>query len=344
MGRGERRHHQLRGQPEGRLNVSDEVSAPPSGGAERPGTIHATPVRHPGRWVAIAVIAVLAAMFIHMVVTNEAFNWPFVFQAMNQTPVIQGFIVGTIGVTIVGMVLGVTGGVILAIMRLSDNPVLKSVAWLYTWFFRSVPRYVLLVIMGTLGLLFPQGISFGVPFDWKIIEWLGLQGSWRFLTLDANQLFSGFVGAILGLGMSEAAYMAEIARAGIMSVDRGQTEAAQALGMNPRRTMLRVVLPQAMRVIVPPTGNETLAMLKDTSLLIAIPLTTELFFQLTTIGSRTYQVFPVLVAAVLYYLCATSVLMIVQAWLERRFGRGFGPTKAARTKVEKPTVPEGAAS
>lgn len=318
--------------------------APPAADEERPGVIDARPVRHPGRWVAIAVIAVLFAMFVHMVVTNEGFNWPFVFQAMNQTPVIRGFIVGTIGVTIGAMLFGVIGGVLLAIMRLSDNPILKGVAWVYTWFFRSIPRYVLLVTMGTLGILFPQGLALGVPFDWKIIEWLGLSGSWRFVTLDANQLFSGFFGAVLGLAMSEAAYMAEIARAGILSVDRGQTEAAQALGMNPRKTMLRVVLPQAMRVIVPPTGNETLAMLKDTSLLIGIPLINELFFQLQSIGSRTYQTFPVLVAAVLYYLAATSVLMVFQGWLERRFGRGFGPTRAARTRIEKPTVVEGGGS
>ena len=304
------------------------VTARPQGrvGDDRPGLIDAALVRHPWRWVAIAVIAILALMFGHLLIFNEAFNWPFVFQAMNQTPVIEGFIKSTIVVTIVAMIFGVALGILLAVMRLSDNPVLRGVSWLYTWFFRAIPRYVLLVIMGGLGVLFQQGLSYGVPFDWKIIEWLGLTGDWRFLTVNANTLFGGLIGGIIGLAASEAAYMAEIARAGILSVDKGQLEAAQALGMSRGRAMRRVVLPQAMRVIVPPTGNETTAMLKDTSLLVAIPVTTDVFFQLQAIGNRTYQVFPVLVAATLYYLVASSVLMVGQAYLERKFGKGFGTT------------------
>jgi polar amino acid transport system permease protein len=293
---------------------------------ERPGVIHAGPVRHPLRWVSVAVIAVLALMFFNMVLFNPEFHWPFVFQAMNQTPVIQGFIKGTLLVTVFSMILGVALGVLLAVMRLSDNPILRGVSWLYTWFFRAIPRYVLLTIMGALGILFQQGLSLGVPFDWKIIGWLGLSGDWRFATFDANKIFVGLAGGVIGLAASEAAYMAEIARAGILSVDRGQMEAAQALGMSRGKAMLRVVLPQAMRVIVPPTGNETIAMLKDTSLLLAIPVGTELFFQLQAIGNRTYQTFPVLVAATLYYLAASSVLMVGQAYLEKRFGRGFGTT------------------
>jgi polar amino acid transport system permease protein len=243
---------------------------------------------------------------------------------MNQTPVLEGFWKGTILVTLLSMIFGVALGVLLAVMRLSDNPVLRGVSWLYTWFFRAIPRYVLLTIMGALGFLFQQGIALGVPFDWVIIDWLGLSGDWRFVTLDANALFGSLVGGIIGLSASEAAYMAEIARAGILSVDKGQMEAAQALGMSRGRAMRRVVLPQAMRVIVPPTGNETIAMLKDTSLLLAIPVITEMFFQLQAIGARTFQTFPVLVAATLYYLIASSVLMVGQAYLEKRFGRGFG--------------------
>jgi polar amino acid transport system permease protein len=299
-------------------------TAPAPVSDDRPGLIRATPVRHPGRWVAIAVLAVLAAMFLNLLINNPAFDWPFVFEAMIQSPVIEGFWKGTILVTVLSMIFGVALGVVLAVMRLSDNPVLKGVSWLYTWFFRAIPRYVLLTIMGALGVLFQDGLSLGVPFDWKIIEWLGLSGDWRFLTLDANALFGGLVGGVIGLAASEAAYMAEIARAGILSVDRGQMEAAQALGMSRGKAMRRVVLPQAMRVIVPPTGNETMAMLKDTSLLIAIPVTTDLFYQLQAIGARTFVVLPVLVAATLYYLIACSVLMVIQSYLERRFGRGFG--------------------
>src|SRR5215210_6254922 len=304
--------------------MTTTTQARPAVSDERPGLIHATPVRHPWRWVAIAVIIVLALMFLNMLIFNPAFDWPFVLEAMIQSPVIEGFWKGTILVTVLSMTFGVALGVVLAVMRLSDNPVLRAVSWVYTWFFRAVPRYVLLTIMGALGILFQQGIALGVPFDWVIIRALGLSGDWRFLTLDANALFVGLTGGVIGLAASEAAYMAEIARAGILSVDRGQMEAAQALGMSRSLAMRRVVLPQAMRVIVPPTGNETIAMLKDTSLLLAIPVGTELFFQLQAIGTRTYQTFPVLVAATLYYLIASSVLMVGQAYLEKRFGRGFG--------------------
>ncbi|MDX2968300.1 amino acid ABC transporter permease [Kribbella solani] len=308
---------------------AEAQSRPQDQVAGRPGRIDAVPVRHPGRWVAIAVIAVLVAMLVHLLVTNKAFDWSFVFQAMNQQPVIAGFLKGTLLVTALSMVVGVGGGVLLAVMRLSDNPILSGVSWVFTWFFRSIPRYILLFSMGTLGILFPQGLSFGVPFDWKLMEWFGLSGDLRFLNLDANQVFTGLVAGVIGLGLSEAAYMAEIARAGMLSVDKGQAEAAQALGMSSGKVMRRVVLPQAMRVIVPPTGNETIAMLKDTSLLVAVPVIGELFYQLQSIGTTYYKTFPIAVAATLYYLAATSVLMIGQYFLERHFGRGFG-TKAPR--------------
>jgi polar amino acid transport system permease protein len=225
--------------------------------------------------------------------------------------------------------------VLLAVMRLSDNPILNVVSWFYAWVFRSIPRYVLLVFMGAaMGLIFPKGIALGVPFDWKLIEWLGLSGDWRFAHFDANVIFGGLVGAVIGLGASEAAYMSEIARAGILSVDQGQHEAAQALGMSRRRTMWRIVLPQAMRVIVPPTGNEAIAMMKDTSLLAGMgSVTMELFIQVQAIGNRTYQFVPAYLAAILYYLIITSVLMVGQSYLERRFGRGFG--SAARTPADR---------
>jgi len=294
---------------------------------DRPGLIEARPVRHPWRWVAIAVIAVLATMLANLIFTNDAFDWSFVFKAMVQTPVLRGLYIGTLLTTVLSMTVGILGGVLTAVMRLSDNPILSGVAWAFTWFFRGIPRYVLLFTMGTLGILFQKGLGLGIPFDWKIMELLGISGSWRFATLDANALFTGLFGAVLGLGLSEAAYMSEIARAGILSVDRGQAEAAEALGMSSGKSMLRIVLPQAMRVIVPPTGNETIAMVKDTSLLIALPLNTELFFQLSSIGSRTYKVFPAAVAASIWYLLITSILMVGQFYLERHFGRGFGQKK-----------------
>ena len=308
---------------------------PPSGAhAERPGTIDAVPVRHPWRWVLVAVILALVFLLLRLLITNDAFNWSFVWQAMVQSPVLNGLVMGTLLGTVGAMVIGITLGIALAVMRLSSNPVLSGVAWIYTWFFRAIPRLVLLTIMGALGVLFPQGLNL-IPFGNDIAGLFGADHL-GFATIDANRVFVGILGGIIGLGLSEAAYMAEIARAGILSVDPGQREAASALGMSNGKAMRRIVLPQAMRVIVPPTGNETIAMTKDTSLLIAIPVTTELFFQLSSIGSRTYQTFPVLVAAVIWYLIVCSVLMVVQSRLEAYFGRGFGssaPDEGFRTRM-----------
>ena len=291
---------------------------------ERPGPIHAVPVRHPGRIVATVLAIGVVAALVDQLVNNPAFDWPFTWAAMNQPPVIAGFVQGTLLVTVLAMVLGVGLGVLLSVMRLSPNPVLRSVAFVYTWFFRAIPRYVLLAIMGAAGVFFDQGlIPLGVPYDRQLLGLFGIDGTLRFGVLDANQLFSGLAGAVLGLGLSEAAYMAEIARSGILSVDRGQSEAAGALGMDGRQTMSRIVLPQAMRVIVPPTGNETIAMFKDTSLLLAIPLTMELFFQLRQIGIQYYRMMPAYVGATVYYLATLTLLMIGQSYLERHFGRGY---------------------
>ncbi|NNM45786.1 amino acid ABC transporter permease [Knoellia koreensis] len=291
---------------------------------ERPGPINARPVPHPWRWVALVVIAILVAMMISSFVTNDKWDFPFALRVMNYNPVLDGLVKGTILGTVGAMVLGVGLGIIVGIMRLSTNPVLRGVSFVYTWFFRAIPRYVLLTILGTgLGYLYST-FDIGVPFGKQIAGLLGLSNDLTFFSLDVNQFSSTLAMGIIGLGLSEAAYMAEIARAGILSVDKGQTEAAHALGMSSGKTMRRVVLPQAMRVIVPPTGNETIAMVKDTSLLLALPVTTELFFQTQAIGTRTLQIMPTMVAATLWYLIVCSVLMVGQNYLEKRFGRGFG--------------------
>ncbi len=326
--------------------IPEPRTAGPRSGEDRPGIIHAVGVRHYGRWLLAAVVVILTLMFLNLLIFNPAFDWGLVFEVMNQTPVIRGMLIGTLLVTLLTMIIGIVGGVVLAVMRLSQNPILRGVAWFYAWVFRSIPRYVLLVFMGAaMGLIFPAGIALGVPFDWKIIDWLGLGGSWRFAHFDANLLFGGLVGAVIGLGASEAAYMSEIARAGILSVDKGQYEAAAALGMSRARTMWRIVLPQAMRVIVPPTGNETIAMMKDTSLLAGMgSVTAELFIQVQAIGNRTYQFVPAYMAAILYYLIITSILMIGQSYLERRFGRGFGSTvRAAADRTVAAGLNSGAA-
>lgn len=304
-------------------------SAPAEGGAD--GRVQAVPVRYPGRWVAAGFVLLLVAMFVHMLVTNPAFQWRFMVDNMFVPPVLEG-VRTSILLTVLAMLIGVGLGIVVAVMRLSPNPVLSSTSWVYTWFFRAVPRVVLLVLFGNLGILYAR-FELGLPFDRQLLGLLGLDGTARLWGIDANTLLTGFLAGLLGLALSEAAYMAEIVRAGILAVDPGQTEAAQALGMTRAQTLRRIVLPQAMRVIVPPTGNETIAMLKDTSLVAFVPVTNELFFQLRGIGSRTFQVFPMLVAACLWYLALTSVLMAGQRLLERRFSRGFGARRSRQAEA-----------
>ena len=186
-----------------------------------------------------------------------------------------------------------------------------------------------------IGYLYPKFDIGPFPFSQQLAGFLGLSSDLTLFSLNVNQISTTLIWAILAMGLSEAAYMAEIARAGIMSVDDGQREAAAALGMSPSLSMRRVVLPQAMRVIIPPTGNETIAMLKDTSLLAYLPLAAELFNQTQIIGNRTLKIMPSLMAACLWYLVLTSILMVGQHFLEKRFGRGYGVPSAQKTDVNR---------
>ena len=299
------------------------VAAGEPGG--RPGAIDAVPVRHPGRWVAIAVIAVFFAMLLSSFLTNPKWDFPFALRVMNFSPVLEGLLKGTIIATVGSMIIGVSLGVVIGIMRLSSNPVLRFVGLLYTWFFRGIPRLVLVFLFGAgIGYLYPRFDIGPFPFSQQLAGWLGLSSDLTLFSLNVNQISSTLIWGIIAMGLSEAAYMAEIARAGILSVDDGQREAAAAIGMSPGQAMRRVILPQAMRVIIPPTGNETIAMVKDTSLLAYLPLGTELFFQTQVVSSRTFKVMPSLVAATIWYLVITTVLMIGQYYLERHFSRGYG--------------------
>ncbi|MCU0302135.1 MAG: amino acid ABC transporter permease [Candidatus Nanopelagicales bacterium] len=287
------------------MSTSAEVR--PQVGAPPPEPIKAIPVRHPGRWVAMGVIAVLVAMLVNSVVTNPNWAWDFQLENAFAPPVVRG-VLTTLWLTVASMLIGVTLGVILAIMRLSPNPVLSGSAWCYVWVFRGTPVLVQLVIWGNLNSLYRE-ISLGVPFGTALT------------TFQTRDLIPPIAAALLGLGLNEAAYMSEIIRAGILSVDEGQSEAASALGMSRMQTLRRIVLPQAMRVVVPPTGNETISMLKTTSLVAYVPYV-ELFFQTSAIGSRTFRPFPMLVTASLWYLAMTSVLMVGQYYIERYYARG----------------------
>jgi polar amino acid transport system permease protein len=281
-------------------------SEPPA--VPRPAAIRAVPVRHPGRWAAAALLVVLAAMFVHMLVTNTNFAWGEVRHWFFWHTVLTGAGL-TLEITALAMLIGVAGGVVLAVMRLSRNPLASSASWLYIWFFRGTPVLIQLSFWFYIALLVGKHVSIGVPFGPAVA------------TYETKTLFDAVTAAVLALGLNEAAYMSEIVRAGILSVDEGQSEAATALGMVRLQVTRRIVLPQAMRVIIPPTGNETISMLKTSSLASTIGVA-ELTGVADSIGVNHAEPMPLLIVASLWYLIFTTILSIGQYYLERRFARG----------------------
>jgi polar amino acid transport system permease protein len=286
------------------------------------GELPVVPVRHPGRWVAAVIVLVLVAMLAHWLVATNGLRWNVVGDYLFDSAVLTG-VRRTIVLTIIAMAIGIVFGVLLAVMRLSPNPIVSGFSWLYIWFFRGTPVLVQLLFWYNLPAVM-KSLSLGVPFG----------PSW--FHTDPKTVITQFTAAILGLGLNEAAYMAEIARAGILSVDEGQTEAAQALGMTRMQTMQRIVLPQAMRVIIPPTGNETISMLKTTSLVSVIGYA-ELLFTAQIIYGRTFQTIPLLITVSIWYVVVTSVLYVGQYYLERYFARGslrgLPPTPLQRLRM-----------
>jgi polar amino acid transport system permease protein len=278
------------------------------------------PVRRPGRWVATVVIAVLAVATVKAMATNPNFQWDVVVEYLTTQNVLIG-LGRTLQLTVIAMVIGIVLGVILAVMKLSPNPLVSGTASTYVWFFRGTPLLVQIVFWYNLSALFPT-VSIGIPFGPS------------FINADSNKLITPFLAAILALGLNEAAYLSEIVRGGFLAVDAGQTEAAQAMGMSRGQVLRRVVLPQAMRVIVPPVGNETISMLKLTSLVSVISLP-ELLYSVQVVYQSNYQVIPLLLVASIWYLIVTSILSIGQSFLERYYGRGFRAreTRTSRRKA-----------
>ncbi|MFG2171157.1 amino acid ABC transporter permease [Streptomyces niveus] len=278
-----------------------------------PGTVPAVDVagaahvRHPMRWLSVLALAVLAAQLGHFLFTNTNFEWATVGSYFGAEVIGQG-IATTIELTVVAMLIGIVGGVLVAVGRMSENRVLSAVCGAYVWFFRGIPVLVQLVFWYNLSALLPR-ISFGVPFGPE------------FLSGQTNSLITPLLAAILGLGLNEAAYMAEIVRGGLLGVDQGQTEAAAALGMGKTRILRRVVLPQAMRFIVPPTGSQVINMMKATSLVSVIALA-DLLYTVQSIYNRTFETIPLLIVACLWYLVMTSVLYVGQSFIERYYARG----------------------
>lgn len=274
-----------------------------------PKLIRARPVPRPGTWVAAAIVLLFVALLVGDLFTNPNYRWETVFTYLFDPRVMRA--VGwTLTLTAAAMALGIVLAVTTAIMRLSNNPVLRSVAWVYIWFFRGTPVYTQLVFWGLVAVLWPR-IVLGVPFGPE------------FWSINTQDVINALMAAILGLGLNEGAYLSEIVRSGLKSIDKGQWEAATALGMKRSTTLRRIILPQAMRVIVPPTGNETISMLKTTSLVLAVPFMSELTFVTNAIGNQLFLPIPLLIVAAIHYLVITSILMVGQARLEAYYGKGF---------------------
>ncbi|MGV3161337.1 amino acid ABC transporter permease [Corynebacterium sp. 32222D000AT] len=283
--------------------TQDTPSTPPE--------IHAKPLRHPWRWAFAVVLLVLAAWFVIAAANNEAYGWSTYFSYLLDTRIAIASL-HTIAITILAMIIGVVGGAILAILRMSPNPVLRAVSWVFLWIFRGTPIYVQLVFWGLLSAIY-QPINLG------------------FAEVSLEELLSNaFFLAVIGLGLNEAAYMAEIVRSGINSVGEGQREASKALGLSWWQTMYRTVMPQAMRIIIPPTGNEFISLLKTSSLVVAIPYTHEIFGRATDISAALFEPIPLMMVAATWYLVITSLLMVGQHYLERYFDRGATRELTAR--------------
>jgi polar amino acid transport system permease protein len=283
------------------------TTEPSQAAAVAPDQIKAIPVRHPGRWIAAAIVVFLAIAVVNSMASNHRFEWAIVRHYFFSSRVLHGLVV-TLELTVLSMAIGIAIGILLAVMRLSPNPLVSGAAWTYIWLFRGTPVLVQILLWYNITALYPR-FSLGVPFGPT------------FAHFTASSLITPFVAGMLALGLNEGAYMAEIVRAGIISVDQGQTEAAQALGMTRLQTMRRIVLPQAMRVIIPPTGNETISMLKTTSL-VSVIATSDLLYSVQLIYSVNYRTIPLLLVASIWYLIVTTILTVGQYYLERHFGRG----------------------
>ncbi|MFE7856161.1 amino acid ABC transporter permease [Streptomyces sp. NPDC057403] len=291
------------------IDTKDALKAPPAGhrGDQEPDIV---PVRNYGRWIAAVISVTALAGLIGSLAKNPNLHWDIVGDYLFANLVFDG-LGTTLWLTAAAMTLGLGLGTLIAVMRLSSSPVLYGIATAFVWVFRGTPLLVQIIFWGYAAALYKY-VKIGIPFT-----------DITFFQTETNALLTPAIAALLALGLNEAAYASEIVRAGIQSVDPGQTEAAHSLGMRPALTMRRIVLPQAMRVIIPPMGNETINMLKMTAL-VSVISAHDLMSNIQDVYAQNYQVIPMLVVASLWYLALVSVLSVPQAWLERRYGRGTG--------------------
>ncbi|GCB44959.1 amino acid ABC transporter permease [Streptomyces sp. NL15-2K] len=323
------------------VTPSDVTSAPATkpperAGAPGPELPRIVPRRHIGRWATAAAALLVFAMVLNSVVRNDAFQWDVVGRYFTTTAVLDGLLL-TLWLTGAVMVLGFLFGTVLAVMRLSANPVLRTLSWGYVWIFRSTPLLVQLLFWFNIGALYPT-LGLGIPFGPE------------FVTVKTVNLLGPTLTAVIGLTLHETAYAAEVVRGGILSVDSGQTEAAQAIGLSRRRTLRRIVIPQAMRSIVPTAGNMLIGTLKGTSI-VSVLAVHDLLYSVQLIYNQTYQVIPLLMVATLWYIAVTSVLSAGQYYVERYYARGNsralpptplqrlrGRLSAVRTRLSRATA------
>ncbi|MFD5817040.1 amino acid ABC transporter permease [Streptomyces sp. NPDC127038] len=311
---------------------TDVPAAPAPPAAQR-----VLPLRHPGRWIVTALVLVLVAQIAHGLVTNPFYQWDRFSYWFLRPTVLDGLLI-TLEVTLFSAVLGLLGGVLLALGRLSPSPVLRAVSWVYTWLFRSVPLIVVLLFLYNFSALY-RTLSVGVPFGPS------------FFTFDESRLATDMAVAVVGLSLNEAAYASEVVRGGLLSVDQGQHEAAAALGLPLRYRFTRIVLPQALRSIVPNYVNQLIGLVKGTSLVFYVSLL-DLFGTVQSMGS-TYpgDIVPLLLVATAWYLILTSVVSVVQFYVERYYARGAlrtlpptplqkvrGGLREARARVRRETA------
>lgn len=259
--------------------------------------------RHPGRWVTVVFILALVAAIIQWAVTNQGFGWPDFQKYLFDGAILTG-VKNTVILAVLAEIISLVLGTLLAVMRLSENRVISGFSFVYAWFFRGIPLPVILIFVYFSAAVLPR-IGFGD------------------FSMDTNDLFATpFLAALIGFGLNDAAYTSEIVRSGLMSVPKGQTEAAYALGMSPTRSMGRIILPQALRIIIPPLGNAFIGMFKLTSIALVIGYG-ELMNTTRAIYSSEFNTIPLLLVASFWYLLITTVLSIGQHFIERHYGRGF---------------------
>ncbi|MEB2844101.1 amino acid ABC transporter permease [Endobacterium cereale] len=299
------------------MSTNTSPRAAPSGAADfrDVATAHA-PFRY-GRLALWLIVTIVVVDFGWIVANNENFGWPVVAQYFFDPTVLSGLYV-SLGLTVIAMILGVALGLIIAIMRMSDDRLASGFASLFIWFFRGTPLLVQLIFWYNMSTLFPN-LSIAIPFGPTLASW------------DTNSVITPMTAAIVGLALNEAAYMAEIIRGGLLSVERGQAETAQAFGMTKARALRRIIIPQAMRSIVPPTGNQLISMIKATSLVSVIAMA-DLLYSVQSIYNRTFEIVPMLMVAVIWYLLITSVLNIGQSYIEAYYGRSDRRNATAAAK------------